>query len=277
MPIDDNIKIAKESVSLIGEVIKAAGDNPNVQAAGNELGKAALIVTRTINNALLPLAAVNFAFDKAREYFEKNFENDLAEKTASLLPDQIVEPKASIAGPALQGLAFSNDEPDLKNMYLSLLASAMDKRITDNAHPAFVEIIRQLNSEEAQLLRQMLCVSTGVPIVEIRSNNTSTGAWIVLLRNLLNFHDPETHELKENPRLPAMVNNWCRLGLVEVDFTKYLADINSYSWVEQRPEFIRFRARETEVQKVIIQKGTIERTALGEQFATVVGLIPQSK
>lgn len=156
MTINDSIKTATSGVALVGEIIKAAGDNPNVKEAGQNLGQTALTITRTINNALLPLAAVNFAFDKARIYFAEKFQQDILQKASAIPPEQIIEPKASIAGPALQGLAFTHEEANLKDMYLSLLATAMDGRVASEAHPAFVEIIKQLNSEEANLIRGVL-------------------------------------------------------------------------------------------------------------------------
>src|SRR5262245_6984652 len=142
----DGLQSAKDGVALVGELIRAAGDNPNVHAAGSELGKTALTITTAINNVLLPVAAVNFAFLKARDYFEKKFPADLSRVAKEIPQESVIEPKASVAGPALQGLAFSHEEPSLREMYLKLLSSAMDRRICDRAHPAFVEIIRQLNS-----------------------------------------------------------------------------------------------------------------------------------
>jgi hypothetical protein len=68
MQDDDPIKVAKDSVSLVAEVIKAAGDNPQVKEAASNLGQTAVTLTKTINNVLVPLAAINFAFDKARTY-----------------------------------------------------------------------------------------------------------------------------------------------------------------------------------------------------------------
>lgn len=261
---------------VVSEVIKAAKDNPNVKAAGSELGKTALILTKTVNNALLPLAAVNFDFEKARAYFAEKFQADLAIKAASLPPDQIVEPKASIAGPALQGLAFSHEEPNLKDMYLSLLTSAMDGRVAEKAHPAFVEIIRQLNSEEARLLREILRATSGLPIAEIRLTTTATGVWHLLLSHLLNLRNGATDLPVENLQLPAMVDNWVRLGLVDVDYAKKMAEGKSYDWVESRPEFLHFRTtQETDKQKVTAQRGVLMRTALGEQFAVIVGLLSQ--
>jgi len=59
------------------------------------------------------------------------------EKAAGIPPEHVVEPKASIAGPALQALAFSHEEPDLREMYLNLLRASMDARTAKVAHPAF--------------------------------------------------------------------------------------------------------------------------------------------
>jgi hypothetical protein len=275
MSTDEPVKAVRDGVAIIGELIKAAGDNPQVKEAGQELGKTALTLTKTINNALLPLAAVNFAFEKARKYFAEQFQSDIAEKASKIPPDNIVEPKASIAGPALQGLAFSHEEKNLKEMYLNLLASAMDGRVSGSAHPAFVEIIKQLNAEEARLVRGALQSPSAIPIVELRLNRTDGQGWNPLLSHLLNLTDTETQKPVEDPKMPAMVDNWVRLGLIEIAYDKHLNDDSKYSWVEGRPELQRFRTmHEAEGKKVIFQKGLMIRTALGEQFAGVVGLLP---
>ncbi len=272
MPIDDSIKTAKDGIALVGEIIKAAGDNPDVKEAGGNLGKTALTITKTINNALLPLAAVNFAFDKARIYFSEKFQQDLSQKASAIPPEQIIEPKASIAGPALQGLAFTHEEANLKDMYLSLLATAMDGRVAAEAHPAFVEIIKQLNSEEADLIRGILRSPSVIAIAEIRLE-LDKNRWDTLSKHMLNFQNSETKIPVENPRCPAMVDNWIRLGLVEVDYTKLLFAAESYAWVDKRPEVIRLRqSHENETQKIGFQNGIIVRTALGIQFAKAVGL-----
>lgn len=274
MTIDESLKNAKDGVSLVGEIIKAAGDNPNVKVAANNLGQTAVTLTKTINNALLPLAAINFAFDKARAYFAGQFQKDLAEKAAMIPQEQIVEPKASIAGPALQGLAFTHEEANLKEMYLSLLATSMDGRVSAEAHPAFVEIIRQLSSEEAGLISGALQSPIAISIVEVRLTTVGKQGWRVLAKHLLNLTDTTSNEAIENPRIPAMVDNWVRLGLVDVDYDKHLTSEGAYSWAEQRPEVVRYRqANENEQQKLSFANGVLQRTDLGIQFAKAVGVM----
>jgi hypothetical protein len=270
---NDSIKTAQSGISLVGEIIKVAGDNPSVKEAGSKLGETALTITKAINNALLPLAAVNFAFDKARIYFSEKFHQDISKKASTIPLDQLVEPKASIAGPTLQGLAFTHEETNLKDMYLSLLATAMDGRSANEAHPAFVEIIKQLNSEEADLIRSALLSPNPIPICEVRISYEGKSSWKTLTRHMLNLLDSKTNLPAENPRISAMVDNWIRLGLVEVDYEKHLTNDVNYAWSGERPEVIQYRQlHENETQKINIKNGIMSRTALGTQFAKAVGL-----
>jgi hypothetical protein len=270
---DDGINQAREGIALVGDILKAAGDSPNVKAAGKNLGDTALTITKTINNALLPLAAVNFAFDKAKDYFDNNFQTDLSLKAKDIPEKDLIEPKASIAGPALQGLAFTHDELNLKDMYLSLLTTAMNTKVADDAHPAFVEIIKQLNSEEAGIIQGILKSKNPLPITEARLKNLENNSWSTLVTNMLNLKDTETKKYIEDKHGPAMVDNWIRLGLVEVDYAKHLSDNNSYDWVNERPETIKLKKEhDTDKHNVIFQNGIISRTSFGFQFAQAVGM-----
>lgn len=273
MPDDGPIKVAKEGVSLVAEVLKAAGDNPQVKEAAGNLGQTAVTLTKTINNVLVPLAAINFAFDKARAYFSGKFQVDIAEKAQAIPPEHVVEPKASIAGPTLQGLAFTHEEPNLKEMYLNLLATSMDGRSASLAHPAFVEIIKQLDSEDARLVRGALQSPSAIPIVQIHRKLKDGSSYNVLVQHLLNLKDRATGMSIEDPQLPAMIDNWIRLGLVEVAYDKHLVDAAQYSWADQRPEFLRLsQAPQPDEAMVEYKKGIMQRTELGIRFARAIGL-----
>ena len=273
MPDDDPLKVAKDSISLVAEVLKAAGDNPQVKEAAGNLGQTAVTLTRTINNVLVPLAAINFAFDKARAYFSGNFQQDIAAKAQAIPPEHIVEPKASIAGPTLQGLAFTHEEPNPKEMYLNLLATSMDGRSASLAHPAFVEIIKQFDSEDARLVRGALQSPNAIPIVQIHHKLKDGSGYNLLVQHLLNLHNLNTGVPIEDPHLPAMIGNWIRLGLVDVAYDKHLTDLGQYSWVALRPEFLRLsEALPPDQGKVEYEKGIMQRTELGKRFALAIGL-----
>jgi hypothetical protein len=274
MSEDDPIKVAHDGVSLlVAEVINAARDNPHMKEVASNLGQTAVTLTKTINNVLVPLAAINFAFDKARAYFSGKFQQEIAEKAEAIPAEHIVEPKASIAGPTLQGLAFSHEEPNLKEMYLNLLATAMDGRAANLAHPAFVEIIKQLDSNDAWLIREALQSPTAIPIAQIH-RKFKDGTYNLLVQHLLNLTDSTTGAPVEDPQLPAMVDNWIRLGLIEVSYDSYLTDPTKYSWVDLRPEYVRLSQEpQPDEAKVEYVKGILQRTELGKRFAKAIGLI----
>lgn len=273
VPLND----ASKAVSVVGDIIKIAGENADTRAAGVELGKSALIVATTIRNALIPLAVINYGIEKAKRYFADNFADDLGAKLHSVPPEQIVEPKPSVAGPALQGLAFSHEESELKELYLSLLASGMDARVATRAHPAFVEVIKQLTAEEAKLLRTLLATPRVFPIVKVQASDPASGGFTSLLGHLLDARNSQTGQPSENPRLPAFVENWLRLGLVIVEYGKSVVGDTAYSWAESRPEFLRLKERhEHGGRTVSFEKGYMQRTAFGEQFAQAVGIVPDA-
>jgi hypothetical protein len=273
--MSDDLESGKEKVVV--ELIKAGMKNPDVKSSGLEIAKTARTLTKAFNVVLFPLAAVNYAYDKAKVYFQNEFQNDLSKKTAAIPEEDLVEPKASIAGPALQGLAFSHDEQDLKEMYLNLIASSMDGRVADRAHPAFVEIIRQINSREAKIVGVLLTILGGLPIVELRLTELNGQAYRILLKHLVDMRNIDTKEVAEEPKLAAMIDNFIRLGLAEVSYVGYKSSPGAYDWVQSRPEYIRLKKeRETEKGKVTITKGVLTPTAFGQQFALAVGIIPPS-
>jgi hypothetical protein len=266
-----DLKNTKAGIEILSEVFRLAGDDPHVKAAAGELGKATLTVTKTINNVLLPLAAVNFAFDKARRYFADEFENDLSERVKDIPGEDIIEPKASIAGPALQALAFSHEDNDLKDLYLELLACSMDRRKASIAHPAFVECIRQLQPLEADLLGAYLRYEV-FPIGSLIRESRSDGSKITLARHVLNLYEKGGEPaLIEN--LAALVDNWIRLGLVAVDYTKRLDDIRYYDYLIQRPEMTGYTHKPASMEfQLEWKKGMLFPTDYGKLFARAVGL-----
>lgn len=267
---DEPFAHPRASVAIVGELMKAAGNDPKVKEAAGNLGEAAVTLSRTINNALLPLAAVNFAFDKARVYFQGRFQEDVAKCAAAIPPENLQEPKASVAGPALQALAFTHEEDSLRKMFLGLLSTAMDSRVADSAHPAFVEIIKQLDAAEAPHLVGVLKSKDYLAIAAVNKKGVGGGA-SSLARHLVDCRDTKTNEPVRMPRFPAMLENWARLGLVEIRYDEWIQNEGAYRWVESRPEYQELRRRHhSEELPVSFSKGYVRVTHLGEEFAKAI-------
>lgn len=258
-------------VAAIGELIKAAGDSePGKQAAAN-FGQSAVILTETLVNCLLPLAALNYGVQKAKDYFSGMFREDLAGKIKNIPQDHIIEPKASIAGPILQGLTFTHEEEELKNLYLELLAASMDCERTSSAHPAFVEVIRQLTSEEAELLKDIL-LQRSVPICKLQLTYASGGK-IDILNHLLDVMEDDK-QMSFEPRHSAYVDNWSRLGLVSIGYDRWFNKDGSYEWAERRPELAAAKLKYTKPDITVnYQPGVMAITDFGRQFAKAVAIL----
>jgi hypothetical protein len=213
----------------------------------------------------------------SKAYFDAQFAVDLSEKIADIPEEHLATPPPVIAVPAMQGLAYSLDEPDLKEMYLNLLATATDARVQQSAHPSFAEIIKQLSGPEANLLRSML--GAGVqPIVQLKEHPVGSPelGFSFVLKNLMNIQHQETKEPIEIPSFSVWIDNWKRLGLVSVDYTSHLSEASRYAWVDERPEVKRLREKLAEGRAVSHSPGIAGTTDFGLQFAVAVGISPRS-
>ena len=105
---------------------------------------------------MLPLAAVHHGYGKAKAYFEREFPAEMAERMATIPQQRLVEPQPFVAAKAVEGLAYSHEESELREMYLSLLATAMDSSTAAKAHPAFAKIIHSASSSSARCRRTAL-------------------------------------------------------------------------------------------------------------------------
>ncbi|MES2336207.1 MAG: hypothetical protein V4551_16240, partial [Pseudomonadota bacterium] len=65
-----------KAVGTLKTVMEIAEKTPELREAGRNVAKVAQTVTALVNNCLLPIAAVNFAFDKGRDYFSELFSKD---------------------------------------------------------------------------------------------------------------------------------------------------------------------------------------------------------
>src|SRR5208337_3598331 len=69
--------------------------------------------------------------------------------------DRQQEAAPSIAIPILMDLRFMEDDNPLTELYLNLLARAIDKERCNEAHPAFAKIIGQMSPDEAMVMYVM--------------------------------------------------------------------------------------------------------------------------
>lgn len=121
-----------------------------LQPAARQIGDGLATIAKAVRISLAPLEAGIWGYEQIKEWLSIRVTRILADRKTK----KIETPPLSIAGPLILQLFFAKNEPDLRELYASLLASTMDSSNTV-AHPSFVSIIQQLTSDEAKILRHL--------------------------------------------------------------------------------------------------------------------------
>jgi hypothetical protein len=186
---------------------------PTVQAIGATLGG----VVRAL------LAPINFhiwSAEQAVEYAKEELVTRL--ERMKVPPDKLLPPPIETAGPVIQSLRFPDQDPTLRDMFLTLLASSMDGRYPSRSHPAFVDVVRQLSPLEARLIAVLasmirdrtipLVAARGFPLLSVR-RVTDLSIFETLLKHvsLLGSHLLPPVDV---PR--QAIDNLDRLGIIAV-------------------------------------------------------------
>jgi hypothetical protein len=232
-----------------------------LQPAAREVGKGLQTVAKTVHVALAPVAGLVWGYERITDYLDRR----LTEKLAATPQERISTPPANVAGPALEALRFAGEEEDLREMYASLLASAMDTKTASNAHPAFVEIIKQLTPDEARILRH-LSDGRHRPIINIRSDFEDGTGGVVVARYVTMID--EHAELATPALTPSYLDNLVRLGLIEIPVNSHLTLPGVYDELENQENVktLRHQIDKTEGRRSSVVRTFAALTSLGQQF-----------
>jgi len=267
MPYDDD----ENSEGAVKETIKAVTDlvkevpvyEDAIQPVAKETGKALETVGKAVNAALIPVKGLVWGVEK----IEKFVKTKVTGKLKNVPEENIQSPDPSVAGPALESLRYTGHKETLSDLYASLLATSMDSNTAKNAHPGFVEIIRNMSSDEAKIIKYLIAYDTGQPVINIRKKIPSLGGGITL-HKYVSFIGKNSG--CENLDLtPSYYDNLIRLGLINIPSGKELKAKDIYkplltdAWVVQ----IRKEIDELEDSESEIEQTYIEVTELGKLFS----------
>ncbi len=148
-------------------------------------------------------------------------------------------------------------------MYANLLATSMliDKK--EDAHPSFVEIIKQLSPDEAKLLKRISEGDDSYPIIDVKLYEKD-GSYMVKVQNFTLLAEgvcvhPE--------RIYAYLDNLARLKLIEIPFGVKISDDEAYRAIEAHSEIQNLiKSSLPEGYRWEIDRKTFEITHYGKNF-----------
>lgn len=235
-----------------------------IQPAAKQVGKSLETVTKCVNLAFKPLEGLIWGFDKIESFISKR----VTEKLKNVPKENITTPPLEVAGPTIEALKFSGPNSNLRELYANLLATSMDKETMDQAHPGFVEIIKNLTRDEASLL-QAFITQRFYPLIDIKAKSTENIGAKTIISNYSHFH--KKVKFHRSDLVPMYIDNLCRLGILKIPETEHITDLNVYDALINDPELdeIKDKIKKRE-RKVDFQKKVLLLTAFGKQFVQSV-------
>ena len=141
------------------------------EKAYDDVGKPALTelggffgaIAGFFNNVVAaPLHRLNAKYKLKTQMYIYN----LYEKYQMIPDENKQEPPLQIVGPTIEALKFNLDDDDLSCLFTNLLLSSMDNRIAHKCHPAYVQIISQMDGADARVLATIFARKGGrIPMV----------------------------------------------------------------------------------------------------------------
>jgi hypothetical protein len=257
---ESNVKTTVEIVSALVKEVPVYQDA--LQPAAKQVGKSLETITKTINIALAPVKALVWGYERIEQWLNRR----LGEKLADVPEENIVSPPPNIAGPALEALRYIGYDDQLRELYANLLAAAMNTATAPEAHPGYVEILKNLSSDEAWLLQAFAAVSY-FPVIHIRGRSKENG---FTLYKRFHTHIPGL-AVRHPQLLAAYLDNLIRLGILESPPGERLRDDALYIPIETdtglEPLLEDILAKDEQIE---FERAMIRLTSFGGQFVTHV-------
>lgn len=234
--------------------------------AAKQVGRTLETVGMLINVVLSPIRDMVFKGDLIQQAIER----DLRERLLYVPEEKIITPPTYIAVPTIEALRYTLGIPELRELFMNLLATSMNSDTVNDAHPAFVEIIKQMNPIDAKLM-QRFSIRQTFPIGTISLENKA-GEGITLLHPYY-----VSDSIDSDPeKLSVSIVNLERLGLVQIDQMAALVNKDLYNELRNHAYFLNAKApkgylasvNNGEEQSVVFKEGIGGLTTMGITFTT---------
>lgn len=212
----------------------------------------------------------NYLANKKRSEREQNlldYKNKIASGLNDIAPENVQLPKLSVVGPALESSKFYIEEEELRNMFSKLVIASADSSKNGKVHESFVEIIKQLSTDDAKHLVQIQETGNN-PLISFKKKNKGEISASLIKRNhfLSNHLSEADHEI-----ISASLINLQRLGLIKILNDAYYSEEIHYEklYNSQMYSEIETKLANSVEYELDIEKGVVELTSFGQNFCYI--------
>lgn len=255
---ETNVKATIDAITGLVQAVPIYQDT--LQPAAKQIGQTLETVSKTVNIALAPIKALVWGYEKIESFINLR----VSDKLKNVPEENITTPKPEIAGPAVEALRYAGHDENLRELYANLLANAMDKETIHEAHPGFVEILKNISSDEAILLQAFLR-KQNYPLLDIRAKAPENQGYAVITSNFSHLNKISN---VENPDLiPSYLDNLCRLGILEIPALTKITVPNTYEILENDISLVNVKEQILEQNRTVeLSRKMVKVTNFGNQF-----------
>ena len=254
----------QDTAAAIKGVLDAVPIYPDViQPAAREVGVG---LQKVVHLALEPISGLVWGYEKIKEFVQIK----VSERLASVPVEDIGPPKPNVGGPAIEALRYTGHEEELRNLYAGLLASSMTKQKRSQAHPAFVEVIKQLTPDEAVIIRRLASAKNYPTILRSTQKYTTNAddeVAIVPFETIRNNFPRLCRDfpLTDSAMTSAYLDNLLRLQVLELHFEEsHCFRDNAFNRLRES-----YTAVHEQIEMEYEREESLRFTQFGEQFVDV--------
>ena len=218
---------------------------------------------------------------KAEEFVREFFFADVLPRLHHVNPRNWLKPKTLLLDTVLAGARKCREEPELRDWFAQLLASAMDPKASALVHPSFASIIAEMAPIDAVVLEFIwqksgaLNTTGGVPSLQVVWITHPGSHFINKYRNFIG-RPPELEGLDVDT-MQISISNLERLGIVETQTNLLLGNSEMYKLLTES-ELSRKLADDAQKEAILQNSppNTCSHAARISPMRAVHRTIPQS-
>lgn len=221
----------------------------------------------------LTAGGIHYASMKAELKRQKKFEafkSNIEKGVENIPPENQVEPRKSIIGPAVEKAKHCMNEDEIREMFEKLIINSFDNRKIEKIHPSFSDIIQQMSPIDAQNLK-CFANEERLPVCEIQLNLTNA-SHRTLLTNVFCGNKLCNSIEQQSISLSSL----SRIGIIKIAYDEYLTDDSFYKIFDSLPLVIGLKNQveaDNKINntnfKIDLQKGVATLTPVGKAFIDV--------
>lgn len=170
-----------------------------------------------------------------------------------------------IGVPIMQVLHYVTND-DIAEMFTNLLASASISHMAGNAHPAFVEMIKQMSPDEAKIV-QYLQKNNNIGYVSLRADHKNDEGYVTPVLKDVGIAGLVKLMYKQNAKV--YISNLLSLGIIDDAGDEFIEDEEMYNQIIEFNNLKEVKEKYESMEEyssVDIEKGYYYVTEIGRLF-----------